>query len=93
MRIVNEDGRADPRTIESDDEGRAEFGPITAGRWTLESRGLGFLPIRAQVELVGDTDLMLVMVPQPGDYDPSALELLPPERPIPPAGLIDTPQS
>jgi hypothetical protein len=93
VRIVNDDGRADPRMMQSNDEGRAEFGPIAGGRWTLETRGLGFLPIRAQVELTGSTDLTLVMVPQPGDYEPSALELLPPERPIPPAGLVDAPQS
>jgi hypothetical protein len=87
VRLVNDAGTADPRMLESDEGGRVDFGPIGGGRWTLETRGLGFLPIHAQVVLRGDTDLTLVVVPQPGDYEPSAIELLPPERPIPPASL------
>jgi hypothetical protein len=45
------------------------------------------LPIRTWIYLVGDQALDVRLVLQPAAYEPSPLELMPIEDPIPPVGM------
>ena len=47
------------------------------------------------MELNGDVEIAAILVPQPPDYRPAPLDLLPPEEPVPPpepdlTGTVDT---
>jgi len=87
VRLAPAGGGADPRLLRTDENGKIETAGLPAGRWSLEARALGYLPLRAEFVLNGPLELRLVVVPQPGDYEPSPLDLVPPEAPIPPAAL------
>jgi len=85
LRFARPDGLADPVVVRTGADGGFELGGLRGGRWRLESRVVGFLPIWASVGFEEDTELTISMVSQPAGYQPSPLELMPPERPIPPA--------
>ena len=84
LRFVHPSGRLDPRWVRTDAEGRFEISELPAGEWQLEARGVGFLPLRVQLELAQDTRFQFFLVRQPANYEPEPLELMPRERPIPP---------
>jgi len=87
VRFIRSDGRADPRPVRTADDGSFELADVLAGHWRLEARGAGFLPIRIGLDLDEDARVEVALVQQPAEYDPSPLELMPPEEPIAPADL------
>lgn len=84
LRFVRTDGRADPIVERTGEDGSFELPELPAGRWRLDTRVVGFLPIWVSMDFQEDTRLTVSMVPQPAGYDPSPLELMPPEQPVPP---------
>lgn len=84
VRIVRRDAAEDPREVRSGADGSFEVGSLAPGEFELDSGGLGVLPVRARFRLQESGQLRLVLVSQPTVYEPSPLELLPPEEPIPP---------
>ena len=89
LRIVKTEGQADPLMATTAEDGTFRIDGITAGEWRVTIVGVGMLPIRTWVYLVGDYELDINLVLQPAAYEPSPLELMPIEDPIPPAGLTD----
>lgn len=89
VRLLRTDAATDPVSAASGEDGEFELLGLPAGHWRLAVHGLGYLPIRSAVKLDSEVYVTLVMVPQPADYQPSPLELLPPERLIPPAALVE----
>jgi hypothetical protein len=87
LRIVKTEGRADPLMATTAEDGTFRIDGIEAGEWRVTIVGVGMLPIRTWVYLVGDHELDIKLVLQPAAYDPSPLELMPIEDPIPPAGM------
>jgi hypothetical protein len=87
LRFVRSDGQADPRQLRTDDDGSFEIADLLAGQWRLEARGAGYLSIRIDLPLIRNTQLEIIPVRQPADYDPSPLELMPPEEPLAPADI------
>jgi hypothetical protein len=84
LRLVRTDGRADPVVVRTTEGGAFEVPSLPAGPWRLETRVVGFLPMWVGMDLGEDTSMTVLLVPQPAGYDPSPLELMPPEQPIPP---------
>jgi hypothetical protein len=84
IRLVPPGAAADPLDVESSDGGDFAAARLVPGRWTVETRGLAFLPIRAAVELRPGSRLRIVLVPQPAGFEPIPLDLLPVEEPVPP---------
>jgi hypothetical protein len=78
---------ADPRIVVSLIDGTLDAGTVAAGRWRAELSAVGYLTLRATLDLAVDSMLEVVMIPQPAEYVPSPLDLMPPELPIPPPGL------
>ena len=78
--------RQDPRSLRTEPSGTFEMVDLMPGEWRLEVMGVGFLPLRQVVQLRENTELTIFLVRQPAGYDPSPLELMPPEQPIPPEG-------
>jgi hypothetical protein len=87
VRLVRTDGGVDPRTLRTGTDGTFQLVDLTAGQWRLQAQVVGYLAIWTDLVFQADTNLMISMVLQPAGYDPSPLELMPPEQPIPPAGL------
>jgi len=87
LRLVHADGRVDPVMATSAEDGTFAIDAIPAGTWQLTIHGIGTLPVRTTVTLVGDTTLGATLVRQPATYQPSPLDLMPPEEPIPPDRL------
>jgi hypothetical protein len=87
VRLARWDGKADPWQLRTAEDGTFDAPELLAGAWQLEVHGVGFLPIRLGVEFDRPAELVVVLVPQPADYDPSPLELMPPEEPLVPDGL------
>lgn len=85
LRLVRIDGSFDPRSLRTGSDGRFEFADLPAGGWRLDIQGVGFLPMRQPLNLGRDTEASVTMVRQPAGYEPSPLELMPPEQPVPPA--------
>lgn len=85
LRLVRAGGPADPHETLTASDGSFSVDDLPAGRWTLESLGLAFLPLRAELRLTGDATAKLVLVGQPATYQAPALDLVPREEPIPPA--------
>ena len=88
LRLLRGDASADPRFVETDDAGRFVESDLPGGEWRVEAHGVGFLPIHARVDLSRDSNVKVVLVRQPADYEPTPLELMPPEAPVPPPGLL-----
>jgi hypothetical protein len=91
VRLVRPDGLADPWVARSGEDGSFALGPLSPGTWRFEARVVGFLPIRTPLDLGMDTRLDVSMVRQPAGYDPTPLELMPPERPVPPQHPLGPP--
>jgi hypothetical protein len=87
VRFIRVDGTADPFLVRTATDGRFELTGLKLGAWRLEVRGVGYLPIRTALNFREDAIVDVAMVPQPAEYDPSPLELMPPEEPIAPADL------
>jgi hypothetical protein len=84
VRLVRLDDRSDPVMATSAEDGTFEIESLPAGEWRVTVIGVGHLPIRTVLDLVQDVDLQIGLVLQPPSYEPSPLELMPPEEPIPP---------
>ena len=89
VRLVRIDGRVDPRSLRTGNDGRFAFPDLPAGEWRLGIQGVGFLSKRQPIDLSSDTELSVTLVRQPAHYEPSPLELMPPEQPVPPEGFGD----
>ena len=84
VRLLNEDGAADPRVMRTDGNGDFWFEDLLDGGWRLEVQGLGYLPIRVNLEIEGTVEIKVVLIKQPANYTPSPIDLLPHEQPTPP---------
>ena len=84
VRLLNEDGAADPRVMRTDGNGDFWFEDLIDGGWRLEIQGLGYLPIRVNLEIEGTMETKVLLIKQPASYTPSPIDLLPHEEPTPP---------
>jgi hypothetical protein len=84
VRFSSRDVSVDPKILRSDPDGAFSAEGIVPGRWSVELKGVGYLPIRADIVVRGDTDITAYLVPQPARYRSSAIDLMPPEEPLPP---------
>jgi hypothetical protein len=89
LRFVRSDGRQDPLRVRSRPDGTFGLEGAAAGVWRVEVSGVGYLSQRVALDLRGAFTLKVILVRQPADYDPTPLELMPPEQPIPPAGFAE----
>lgn len=89
VRLVRDDGGRDPRRARSGADGVFEIEEIASGRWRAEILGVGFLPVRTPIDADRDLDVVVRLVPQPADYEATALDLMPPETPIPPPAFVE----
>jgi hypothetical protein len=87
LALVHAAGGADPVRARTPEDGSFAFDDLVVGDWRLEVRGVGYLTLRADLPLRRDASLTVLLVPQPPSYEPAPLDLMPPERPIPPPGL------
>ena len=87
VRFIHPAGRLDPRAAQTDEAGVFELSDLGAGTWEIEFDGVGYLPLDVTLDVTDDTELRLRLVRQPADYEPSPLELMPPEKPTPPPGF------
>jgi len=87
LRIVKTRGQTDPHMATTAEDGTFRIDDIEAGEWRVTIVGVGMLPIRTWIYLVGEHALDIRLVLQPAAYEPSPLELMPIEDPIPPAGM------
>lgn len=86
VRLMRPDGADETRALLSDGSGAFVIPKLKAGRWRLEVQGAGLLPLRADLELVGEMALEAQLAPQPSSYRPPAQDLIVPEEAIPPPG-------
>lgn len=86
VRLTRPDGADEARALLTDASGAFTVPQLKAGRWRLEVQGAGLLPLRADVNLVGDVVLEAQLAPQPSSYRPPAQDLIVPEEVIPPLG-------
>jgi Carboxypeptidase regulatory-like domain len=84
VRLVRGDAGSDPRTVLTDAAGTFTFTGLEAGRWKLEAMGAGLLPLRADLDLVGEMTIDLGLARQPTSYKPLPQDLIIPEDVIPP---------
>ncbi len=89
IRLVRPDGSADPVWARTGPDGEFDIAGVAAGTWDLEIQGGGFLPLRLRLDLEQSTRLHAKLVPHPLGYVPAPEDLMPPEEPIPPAGLFE----
>ncbi len=93
IRLMRPDGSADPVSVPTRADGGFEISGVAAGAWDLEIEGGGFLPLRLRLDLERSTRLHARLVPHPLGYTPAPEDLMPPEEPIPPAGLFEDARS
>ena len=86
VRLTRTDGADDSRTILTDAAGAFASSGLKAGRWRLDAQGAGLLPLRAELDLVGDVEIEAQLAAQPANYRPLPQDLIVPEDVIPPAG-------
>ena len=84
VRLARVDGSQDPRDVLSQGDGTFALEGLTHGDWRLESLGLGFVPIRMDLSLEVSIRVTLLLVPLSPNSEPSPLDLMPHEEPIPP---------
>jgi hypothetical protein len=84
IRLTKLDGADDARTALTTGAGVFAFPRLVAGRWRLDAQGAGLLPLRAELDLVGDVALEAQLAAQPANYRPLPQDLLVPEEVIPP---------
>jgi len=85
IRLTKLDGADDARTVLTTGTGAFAFPGLVAGRWRLDAQGAGLLPLRAELDLVGDVAIEAQLAAQPANYRPLPQDLLVPEDVIPPA--------
>jgi hypothetical protein len=86
VRLTRPDGADDSRTLFTDVAGAFSLSALKAGRWHLEVQGAGLLPLRADLDLVGDVAIEATLAAQPANYRPLPRDLIVPEEVVPPAG-------
>ncbi len=91
VRLTRMDGAGDPVRIRSGEDGALAGSGLAPGSWEFEVRGVGFLSIRSILDLDGPVRVVALLIPQPAGYLAPALDLLPEEQPVPPAGAIPQP--
>jgi len=84
VHLTRADGADEARTLLTDGSGAFSAPDLKAGSWHLEVQGAGLLPLRADLELVGDVTLEAQLAAQPADYRPPARDLIVPEEVLPP---------
>jgi hypothetical protein len=84
VRLVQAEGREDPRASVTDGSGQVSFENLPAGTWRLEILGAGLLPLRATLDVPGEIAVDATMSPQPADYQPAPQDLIVPEEVTPP---------
>lgn len=84
VRLVQAEGREDPRATLTNGSGQASFESLPAGTWRLEILGAGLLPLRAALDVAGEIAVDATMSPQPADYQPAPQDLIVPEDATPP---------
>jgi hypothetical protein len=84
LRLTRVDGTDDSRMSLTGASGVFAFPGLTAGRWRLEVQGAGLLPLRTDLDLVGDVSIDAQLAAQPANYRPLPQDLLVPEDVIPP---------
>jgi hypothetical protein len=84
LRFTRPDGAVDPVVVQTEADGTFELPKLPVGRWRLEIHVVGYLPIWVSGEVTRDARLTISMVPQPASYEPTPLELMPPEQPFAP---------
>jgi hypothetical protein len=87
VRVVRQDGSADPVARRTPPDGRFDFAGLPPGEWRLEVIGIGYLPLRQRLMIATDTECAVQLVRQPPDYEPSPIDLMPPEAPVIPEGF------
>jgi hypothetical protein len=87
VRLVRTDAVQDPREALTGVDGAFEISDLSAGRYSADVLGAGYLPLHAVIDLRADARLQAVLTVQPTNYRPPALDLVPSEEPIPPAGF------
>jgi hypothetical protein len=91
VRLVEAQGRTDPRITHSGADGSFEIEGLAPGDWMLEARTVGFLPVRASVTLTAGSDkaneIEVRLARQPVAFEPTPLDLMPREEPIAPPEL------
>jgi len=87
VRLTRVDGNDDSRMAPTNGAGEFSFPELSAGRWRLEVQGAGLLPLRAELDLVGDVAIEAQLAAQPAHYRPLPQDLLVPEDVIPPPAL------
>jgi hypothetical protein len=91
VRLVRLDGAGDPVKIRSAEDGTLTGSDLAPGSWAVEVRAAGFLSIRSTLDLEGPVLLVALLIPQPASYLAPAMDLLPDEQPVPPAGATPLP--
>ena len=91
VRLVRLDGGGDPLKIRSAEDGTLTGSELAPGSWAVEVRAAGFLSIRSVLDLEGPVLLVALLIPQPASYLAPAMDLLPDEQPVPPAGATPLP--
>ncbi len=86
VRLARADGADDSRTFLTDAAGAFASPPLKAGRWRFDVQGAGLLPLRADLDLMGDVAIEAQIAAQPANYRPQAVDLIVPEDVIPPPG-------
>jgi hypothetical protein len=86
VRLTRYDGGDEARALLTDGSGAFTLPTLKAGRWRIEVQGAGLLPLRADLDLVGDVTLEAQLSSQPASYRPPAQDLIVPEEVIPPPG-------
>jgi len=87
VRIVRQDGSADPVSRRTPPDGSFTFENLPPGEWRLEVIGIGYLPLRQRLMIGVDTEFAVQLIRQPADYEPSPIDLMPPEVPVIPEGF------
>ena len=85
IRLTKLDGADDARNFLTTGTGAFAFPGLAAGRWRLDALGAGLLPLRADLDLVGDVAIEAQLAAQPANYRPLPQDLLVPEDVVPPA--------
>lgn len=79
----------DPLRVVTDGDGGAELPPPAPGEYTLRVEMPGYLPLRLERIALGHTapKVGVVLTPRPLDYPARPADLVPEEKPVPPAGF------
>ena len=85
IRLTKLGGGDDLRTVLTTGTGAFSFPALSAGRWRLDAQGAGLLPLRAELDLMGEVAIEAQLAAQPANYRPLPQDLLVPEDVIPPA--------